>query len=386
VVTKKAITGPAEKHWLVIVFVLAIICFALCFTVRFAGAEEKDHVAAFSDPARVWGRGIESVIEEAYREGFKTVIIGGRVMNLRMPFAENNERSELLDQEQGQGWEILGGGKADPRYLWEVIGEIFKTQDFLNYTRTMMDGREKVIIFDIPGKTWKASFDLFDIARMKAGAYRGLPHRPYVLVSGSGIQESDVYNYLYCVGRLGMDCSGFVWHILSYAAGKEGVDLGSALRRSIRNPRGRDPSWYVGTKFFNSSGRELITVKDEIRNLKPADVLLFRGEDGSMVHSAVIQSVNLSTGVIRYLQSTDEAPLAERGIHESFITFDPDHPELSLADPSISWNQARYPPFPGEKASPFSNDGERYRAYPEKGGGKVVRLRIMAGIIDKLNK
>jgi hypothetical protein len=103
-----------------------------------------------------------------------------------------------------------------------------------------------------------------------------------------------------------------------------------------------------------------------------------------MVHSAIIQSINFSTGVIRYLQSTDEAPLAERGTHESFITFDPEHPEASLADPSVSWNQTRYPPFPGEKASPFSNDGERYRAYAEKGGGKVVRLRIMGGIIDKL--
>ncbi|MDR2052885.1 MAG: peptidoglycan endopeptidase, partial [Treponema sp.] len=338
-VSRIGLTGPAGKYWLVLVFVLTL--------PRFANADDRDHVAAFSDPARVWGPGVESVIEEAYREGFKTVIIGGRVMNLRVPFAENNERSGLIDQ----GWEILGGGKADPRYLWEVIGEIFRTEDFLNYTKTLMDGREKVIIFDIPAKTWSASFDLFDIARMKAGAYRGLPHRPCVLVSGSGIQESDVYNYLYCVGWVGMDCSGFVWHVLSYLARKGGVDLGRSLRRSIGNPRGRDPSWYVGTKFFNSPGREFITIKDEIRNLKPADVLLFRGEDGSMAHSAVIQSVNLSTGVIRYLQSTDEAPLAERGIHESFITFDPDHPELSLADPSVSWNQARYPPFPGEKAS-----------------------------------
>ncbi|MDR1127966.1 MAG: peptidoglycan endopeptidase [Treponema sp.] len=364
----------ARKYWLPLV--LALIA------VRAGGADDKDHIAAFSDPARVWGRGVESVIEEAYREGFKTAIIGGRVMNLRMPFAENNERSELTDQ----GWEILGGGKADPRYLWEAIGKIFKTEDFLNYTRTIMDGREKVIVFDIPTKTWSASFDLFDIARMKAGAYRGLPHRPYVLVSGSGIQESDVYNYLYCVGWIGMDCSGFVWHVLSYIARKGGVDLGRSLRRSIGNPRDRDPSWYVGTKFFNSSSRELITVKDEIRNIRPADVLLFRGEDGSMVHSAIIQSVNFSTGVIRYLQSTDEAPLSERGIHESFITFDPGNPGISLADPLVSWNQARYPPFPGEKASPFSSDGERYRAYAEKGGGKVVRLRIMAEIINKLGK
>jgi hypothetical protein len=364
------------KYFPAALFVLTVIHLTALHSTF---AEEDDHVASFSDPTRIWGRGIESVIEEAYREAFKTVIIGGRVMNLRLPFAENNERSELTDQ----GWEILGGGKADPRYLWEAIDEILETADFANYTNTLMDGREKVIIFDIPAKTWTVSLDLFDIARMKAGAYRGLPHRPYVLVSGLGIQESDVYNYLYCVGWTGMDCSGFVWHVLSYIARRGGVDLGTALRRSIGNPRGSDPSWYVGTVFFNSSNRELITVKDEIRNLKPADVLLFRGENGSMVHSAVIQSVNFTTGVIRYFQSTDEAPLAERGIHESFITFDPDHPEYSLSDPSVSWNQARYPPFPGEKASPFSNDGERYRAYAEKGGGKVVRLRIMEGILKE---
>jgi hypothetical protein len=360
-----------RKYPPLIVFILTV--------VRLAAAEDTDHIAAFSDPARIWGHGVESVIEEAYREAFKTVIIGGRIMNLRLPFAENNERSDLTDQ----GWEIPGGGKADPRYLWGTIGKILKSGDFLNYTNALIDGREKVIVFDIPAKTWTVSLDFFDIARMKAGAYQGLPHRPYVLVSGSGIQESDVYNYLYCVGWTGMDCSGFVWHVLSYVARRGGVDLGLSLRRSIRNPHGSNPSWYVGTKFFNSTNRELITVKDEIRSLRPADVLLFRGEDGSMVHSAIIQSVNFSTGVIRYLQSTDEAPLAERGIHESFITFDPNHPERSLKDPSVSWNQKRYPPFPGEKASPFSNDGERYRAYAEKGGGKVVRLRIMEGILKK---
>jgi hypothetical protein len=97
-----------------------------------------------------------------------------------------------------------------------------------------------------------------------------------------------------------------------------------------------------------------------------------------MAHSAIVQSVDFSAGIIRYLQCTDEAPLAQRGVHDSYIHFDPARPAISLGDPSLVWSQTRYPPFPGEKASPFSDDGERYRAYPELGGGRVVRLKALA--------
>ncbi|MDR2483156.1 MAG: peptidoglycan endopeptidase [Treponema sp.] len=334
-----------------------------------AAEERKDGgLSSFSDPARIWGNGLERVIEEAYRQSFKTYIIGGRVMNLRMPFAQNHERSELAEQD----WEFLGGGKANPASLWEIIGEVLSNGDFLRYTDALSDGREKVIIFDIPTKTWTATRDFFDLSRMKAGYYRGLPHRPYVLVSGQGIEESDVYNYLYCVGWVGMDCSGFVWQILSYAARSRGLNLSLIISRALGIPRGQDPSWYVGAAFFGSNSREIVPVQDEIRNLRPADILLFRGEGGGVVHSAVIQSVNFTEGIVRYLQSTDEAPLDERGAHESFIRFDPAHPEMSLKHPSVVWTQARYAPFPGERPSPFSDDGRRYRAF---GGGRVVRLR-----------
>jgi hypothetical protein len=142
----------------------------------------------------------------------------------------------------------------------------------------------------------------------------------------------------------------------------------------------------VGTAFFNSKSSQIIAVEDEIRNLKPADILLFRSSDGAMSHSALIQSVDLSAGLIRYLQCTDEAPLAERGAHESFIYFDPENPRASLRDPALRWTQKRYAPFPGEKDSPFSDDGERYRAFPEQGAGRVVRLRILAGPIERINQ
>ncbi len=302
-------------------------------------------------------------------------------MNLRMPFAQNYERDELVDH----SWEFIGGGKANPVFLWSIISGLLGTDDFKTYTETLHDGREKVAIFDIPSQTWTTSRDLFDVARMKAGSYRGLPHRPYVLTSGKEIYSTDVYNYLYCIGWVGMDCSGFVWHVLNYTAKTGGLDLGQRLRNVIGVPRGADPAYYAGTWFFNSNSREIIAVDDAVSNLQPADVILFRGEDGTMVHSAVIQSVDLAKGVIRYLQCTDEAPLAERGVHESYLYFDPASPNIRLTDLQITWTQKRYPPFPGEKASPFSDDGVRYRAYPELGGGRVIRLRTMAEPIAAIN-
>ncbi|MDR1058821.1 MAG: peptidoglycan endopeptidase [Treponema sp.] len=346
------------------------------------GGKGSDPLASFSDPARIWGNGAEGVIEEAYRLCFRTRILGGRVMNLRMPFAQNNERDTLT----GGEWGFLGGGKGNSAFLWENIEDVLASGDFGSYAEALSDGREKVVIFDIPGQSWKISRDLFDIARMKAGSYRGLPHQPYVLVSGRGLEDTDVYNYLYCVGRAGMDCSGFVWHVLSYIAKKGGVDLGLSLSRALGVRRGDDPSWYAGTGFYNSRSSQIEGVKDEIRSLRPGDILLFRGEDGEMVHSAVIQSVDLSAGYIRYLQCTDEAPPAERGVHESLIRFDPAKPGLSLKDPSLVWTQARYPPFPGEKAGPFPDDGKRFRAYPEQGGGRVVRIKTLTPVITRLNR
>jgi hypothetical protein len=183
-----------------------------------------------------------------------------------------------------------------------------------------------------------------------------------------------------------MDCSGFVWHVLSYIARQGGLDLGKSLSRVLGVPRGGDPSWYAGTAFFNSKNAQIAEVKDEIRGLYPADIILFRGGDGGMAHSALIQSIDFEKGVIRYLQCTDEAPPRERGVHESFIYFDPARPRTLLSDPALRWTQKRYAPFPGEKDSPFSDDGERYRAFAEKGGGRVARLRVLTPLIEKLNK
>lgn len=345
-----------------------------------AAAAELALLEAFADPAELWGDRVGAVMERAYRECFKTYIIDGQVMTLRMPFAQNNERAELA----GSDLEIIGGGKADPALLWDQIDGIVDSPDFKAFVALLGDGRDKVVIYDLPSQQWSVSTDIFDIARMKAGAYRGLPYKPYVLSTGAGARATDIYDYLYCIGRIGMDCSGFVWHILETTARFGGLDLGKALRPALKVPKGADPSLYVGTRFFDSRSAELIQVKDQARNLQPGDVILFRGSDGVAVHSAVIQSVDLASGVIRYLQSTDEAPPAERGVHDSYIYFDPASPELSLKDPAMVWSQGRFPPFSGERASAFSGDGERYRAYPEFGGGKVVRLKALAAPIKRI--
>ena len=364
-------------------FILLISTLIIVRVPVMASDEDDElNLLSYSDPARIWGSGAERIIEEAYRLCFRTRILGGKVMNLRMPFAQDNERDKFTEGE----WGFLGGGKGNPGFLWENINEVLDNEDFRIYAESFTDGSEKVLIFDLPGRTWTASRDLFDIARMKAGSYQGLLHKPYVLSSGRGLQESDVYNYLYCVGRAGMDCSGFVWHIQSYLAAAGGVDLGRTLARVLGVRSGDDPSRYAGTGFYNSNSPQIIPVKDEIRNLRPADILLFRAEDGGMSHSAIIQSIDFKTGIIRYLQCTDEAPLEERGVHESFIRFNPNNTLISLSDLSLVWTQERYRPFPGEKPSPFSDDGKRYRAYPESGGGRVVRLRAVSEVTEKINR
>ncbi len=338
-------------------------------------------IEAFSDPVETWGSGVEAVIEKAYRACFRTYIIDGQILTLRVPFAENNERSALAGAELN----IVGNGKANPLFIWDQIDALLASEDFKNYTKILSDKRDKVIIFDLPEQKWSVSRDFFDIAQMKAAVYRGMPHTPLVFSNGNGLLSTDVYNYLYSIGRIGLDCSGFVWYILSSTAKTGGVDLTRSLRRLLGPPRGVDPAFYVGTSLFNSSGKEFIQLQDQIRNLQPGDVMLFRGKDGGMAHSAVIQSVDLSAGVIRYLQCTDEAPYIERGVHESYIYFDPDRTEMSLKDESLEWDQYRFPPFPGERPSAFSGDGQRYRAFPELGGGKVVRLRAVADAVKRIN-
>jgi hypothetical protein len=346
-----------------------------------SGGEAGDHLAAYSRASSEWGNGIEAIIEEAFRSCFRTFIIDGKVMTLNMPFGENNERSELSESELA----ILGGGKADPLLLWDQITTLIESADFRAYVSALSEGRTKVVIFDLAGRAWSTTSDRFTIDRISTGAYPGLPHTPFVLSKGRGATPPDVYNYLYGVGRVGMDCSGFVWYVLKSIAAKGRIDLDRVLGRTAGSPRAKSAPLYVGTQFFDPRNKYMTQVKDEIRLLKPGDIILFRGDDGSTRHSAIIQSIDRVTGIIRYLQSTDEAPQADRGVHESIISFDPSRQESSLKDPSVIWRQRRLAPFDGETSVYYHDDGERYRAYPEHGGGTVVRLKALQKLISRLS-
>ena len=358
---------------------LCIIIIHFLFFISHFSFAQTDYLASFSDPTRIWGNGIESVIERAYRQFFITRIIGDRVMNIRMPFAMNNERDFMVKE----NWEIFMDGKGDPQKIWTAIEEILDSKEFEEYINALSSGREKVIIFEMNERKWSMQTDIFVIARIKSGAFRGLPHRPYVLTSGNGALESDVYNYLLCIGFVGLDCSGFVWHILDYIGMQGGINLGAVLSGALGAPRGSEAARYAGTAFFGSKNQQLVQVNDEIRNLRPADILLFKDIDGTIVHSAIIQSIDLKKGVIRYLQCTNVAPIFERGAHESFIYFDPANTAVSLKDPSLHWTQRRAPPFAGEDI-PFSGDGEIFRY--KLNGGKVVRLRALVPVIERLSK
>ncbi|MCL2179503.1 MAG: peptidoglycan endopeptidase [Treponema sp.] len=347
------------------------------YNVPFIHAQEE-YLFSFSDPVHLWGNGVERVIEEAYRQCFTTRIIDGRVMNIRLPFAMMNERDIMLETPIP----VFAGGKGSPQTLMPVIDEILDSEGFAEYINAFSSRRERALLFDLQELTWTFSSDIFIIARLKAGTYRILPHRPHILTSGRGAQETDVHNYLYCIGLVGIDCSGFVWHILSYIGARGGTDLGRIISPALGLPRGADPALYAGTSFFSSQNPQLIDVSDEIRNLRPADILLFRDTSGTVVHSAIIQSIDYARGVIRYLQCTNVAPAPERGVHESFIYFDPANPSVSLKDPSLHWTQRRAPSFPGEEV-PFANDGDYFRNRAN-GGGRVVRLRALIPVIERM--
>ena len=301
-------------------------------------------------------------------------------MNIRVPFAMNNDRDTMIPTRIN----IVKDGKGSPQMLMPIIDEILDSEDFAEYIRALSSGREKVIIFDIPESRWSISTDRFLIAQIKSGSFRGLPHRPHVLVSGRGAQESDVYNYLFCIGNVGIDCSGFVWHILDHIGRQGGINLGRILSPALGVPRGADPALFAGTAFFNSASSQIIPVNDEIRNLRPADIILFRNIEGVIVHAAIIQSIDFTRGVIRYLQCNNVASLEKRGVHDSFIYFDPSNSAVSLQDPSLHWTNKRFPPFPGEEIS-FANDGVRYR-HRLNGGGRVVRLRALVPVVERLSR
>ena len=319
----------------------------------------------------------ESLIETAFQEYFRDFMIAGRSLIVRMPFALNGER------EDGRGYsqDFHLDGKGTPARLWPYIDSALSSKGFARYAAQVASPGEKVIVFSLPRRAYQVSSGQSLLEAVNGDAYPGTPTRIFVRRQGGELSEADVYNYLYAVAVVGVDCSGFTYHILESVASGYGLELDRALAKSLR-ARPREVRKRIGMWFFDPAQGYTERVGDRIEDLRPADLLLFRGRDGAFKHSAVIQSIDLENGIIRYVQSTDWASEAERGVHLSTIRFDPSRTGESLDHYSVRWLQQVRPPFAGEQEPRnWRSDRDRYLWYTEAGGSMVVRLRLLVSTL-----
>jgi len=323
---------------------------------------------------------LEYLIEAAYQRCFRTYMIAGKPLTLRIPFAENGEREGSPDFSQS----IFLGGKGDPDRLWAEVDALLDSERFYEYVTALQQPGEKIIEFDLERRSYSVYFDPVLAELLEQGSYPGTSTLVYVLKTDSEITEIEVYNYLYCLGCIGLDCSGFVYFIQKSIAAAYACDLDEALAETWRTT----PAWVpkiIGLWMFDPSSGHAEQVENKIEALRPGDIFLFMGREHTYRHSAVIQSIDTAGGRIRYLQCTDWAPQRERGVHASQILFDPGEPELRLSHPGVRWLQQIRPTFIGEPGLQYwRNDGDRYRAYPEEGGSLVVRLSLIRELLESV--
>ena len=321
---------------------------------------------------------VEQLIETTFRKYFSTYRIAGKSLTLRMPFGLNYER------EGGPGYSQVFhmDGKGTPEKLWPYIDSVLASQEFAEYVNALISPGNKIIVFDLERQTYSLSRDQVLIESLKGGSYLGTPTRILLRRSDAELAEADVYNYLYAVASVGVDCSGFTFYIHDSIAQNYGMEvsrmLGEKWWMSPSQVKSR-----VGLWFYDPASGYTDTIDDRIENLRPADTILFRGSDGRLKHSAVIQSIDLENGLLRYVQSTDWATEPERGVHQSVIRFDPSRPQVSLRHYSVIWMQQVRPPFDGElEPRDWLTDRDRYIWYPAAGGSMVVRLQYLAAMFQ----
>jgi hypothetical protein len=315
-----------------------------------------------------------AVIAATFQQYFRDMRIGTERFSFRMPFGLEDERGA------GPGFHqaFLLGGKGEPAELWPAIAAALASRDFARYAAAIASPGEKVVILDLVRRAWSVSRDPYLVARMEIGRYPGTPTRVCVLRPGGPITAADAYDYLYAVAAIGVDCTGFTFRVERELARSFGVDIEPSLGRAW-HVSAATARQFVGLWFFDPANGMTDAIADRIEDLRPGDMILFRGSDGRLKHSAVIESVDFDLGVIRYVQSTDWAIRDQRGVHRSEIRFDPDRPDVSLRHYTVSWLQQVRPPFEGEvEPRDWRNDGDRFRWYPQAGGSLVVRPRFVA--------
>jgi hypothetical protein len=322
---------------------------------------------------------VEAAIETTFREYFREVTVAGRTLAIRMPFALNDER------EGGRGYtqEFHLHGKGTPASLWPFIEKVLASKAFARYVSRVGAPGEKAVVFNLQKRSWSVSTKAEVLQSLRGDSYPGTPTRIFVHRNGDPVSVSDLYNYLYAVASVGVDCSGFAYHVLESVVRAHGVDMDRELAKNLRVPPA-EVRMRVGIQFFDPAGGYTERVADRIEELRPGDMILFRGSDGSLKHSAVIQSIDLDSGIIRYVQSTDWALEEDRGVHSSIVRFDPARAREGLRHYSVKWLQQVRPPFDGEmEPRDWRTDGDRYLWYTEAGGSMVVRLRLLSDALRR---
>jgi hypothetical protein len=321
---------------------------------------------------------LERVIEQAYRRCFRSFRVGGAQLDLRIPFGQSGERAGSPGFRQ----RVFLDGKGEPEAIWEQIDALLQSGRFAAYIGRLNSEGDKTVSFDLMQRSAAVYHDPGLFAAVRDGPYPGTRVRVYVLKQDREIAAADIYDYLYCVGSLGMDCSGFITCIQRSLAGAYGTNLDELIASRLGVAAAQVPR-LVGLWFYRPESGYSERVEDRVENLRPGDIFLFRGRSLTFRHSAVIQSIDIRGGVIRYLQCTDWAPRDQRGVHESFIYFDPGHPECRLGDDSLAWTQELAPAFPGEPGLRYwRDDGDRYRSYQAAGGSIIVRLKAVKRCIE----
>ena len=319
-------------------------------------------------------RRVEEQIDAAFREYFRDFTIGSRRLTIRMPFALNDER----EGSRGYSQVFHQFGKGTPAVVWPYIEKVIASKAFGTYVSRLGAPGEKAVVFSLQKRSYSVTTNAKLLAALRLNSYPGTPTRIFVRRSGEPVSEADVYNYLYAVASVGVDCSGFAYHVLESVARAHGIDLNRLLAKQWRiHPL--EVRRRVGLWFFDPASGFTEPVADRIEDLRPGDMILYRGSDGALKHSAIIQAVDLDTGIIRYVQSTDWALEEERGVHSSIIRFDLARVRQGLRHYSVKWLQQVRPPFEGEQEPrDWRTDGDRYLWYTEAGGSLVVRSRLLA--------
>ncbi len=330
------------------------------------GLEDRLRGERFKTPEELK---VESIVERAYQLYFRETAAGGKRFLLRIPFGQRNERFS--------GQKIFMSGKGDPKSLWQKIRELLKEPGFAEYQEALLQPGRKLVLFNLPRKSYQTFSNEQEMEKTKA-RFKGNDLYPYEIKEDSSLSLIDIYNYLYCLGRVGVDCSGFSFYLQRFIALQYGIDLCEEIAKEWRVKSKDVPSW-IGTWYYNRWNTE--RVDDKIINLRPGDLILFPDRRRPVVHSAVIRSIDLPRGSVRYVQCTDWVfNREERGPHASAVFFDRLFPEKSLSDPSLIWVQKLGPVFEGETC-PYGNadDGFRYRLSSHR--GKVVRLKRVAELL-----